>query len=287
MGLWRWDGRRFERMSFAAADLGLDAFVCCPGPSLAEVDSLGPDGLHVPGAMVLAVNTAYPKVRPDVWIGMDGPECYDATLWSRPWPKVAGSRYAEDTFRGRLLKEYPNVHFATGTPGRPYEMFTRRGAGAEFIWNGNTFFTALHLAVWIGARRIYLVGCDFGGRSDYYDGRRLPENYRRRNRKLYASLVTELPMLRLVGSREGVEIVSCTPGSPANDYLTHVPLREAVARAKEKVPEGGARPLLDAADAELCRWPRPGDDEKKRCVRRQMSRAAPREEAHLNTGESE
>ena len=255
MGLWRWDGSRFGRASLAAAATGLDAFVCCPGPSLAEVDSLGPDGLHVAGAMVLAVNTAYPKVRPDVWIGMDAPECYEAQLWSRPWPKVAGSRYAEIDFHGRALKEYPNVHFATGTPGRPYEMFDRRGPHAELLWNGNTFFTALHLAVWMGAGRIYLVGCDFGGSSDYHDGRRLPERYRLRNRKLYASLVAELPMLRLVAGREGIEIVSCTPGSPANEYLPHMPLRKAVARAEENVPDGGGGPILDAADAEVHRRP--------------------------------
>ncbi|HUU59220.1 MAG TPA: hypothetical protein VMZ50_06735 [Phycisphaerae bacterium] len=251
MGLWRWNGCVFERASFAAAELGLDVLLCCPGPSLADVQDAS---LHVPGAMVLAVNTAYPRVRPDVWIGLDCPECYDPALWSTPVTKVAGSRYAEVDFAGRTLKQCPRVYFATGAPGRPYEMFQRRGSDAELLWNGNTFFMALHLAVWMGAKRICLLGCDFGGSNDYHDGRQLSEAYRRRNRRLYGSLVDELPMLRMVGSRSGVELVSCTPGSPANEYLPYLPVADALERARDNVAAGVAFEPLDAADAELCHW---------------------------------
>ena len=43
--------------ALARNDLGADAYLCCPGPSLTALD---PQQLRVPGAMVFALNTAYP-----------------------------------------------------------------------------------------------------------------------------------------------------------------------------------------------------------------------------------
>ena len=251
MALSSWNTGRFANRDLAGSMRGLDCFLCCPGPSLKDVRD---EDLHVPGAMVLAVNTAYPHVRPDVWIGMDRPECYDPRLLAEPFVKLVGSRYRDDAFAGRMIREYPNVCFVSGTEGRPHELFDRLGPDAEFIWNGNTFQTALHLAVWLGCERINLLGCDFGGASDYHDARVLAEPHKRRNRELYARLVDELPMIRLEAQARGVQIVSCTPDSPANEHLRYVPLAEAVQRAGENVPVLPAGRLLDAADAELCRW---------------------------------
>lgn len=253
MPLWSWNGERFRVRDLAGSLRGLDCFLCCPGPSLKDVDDAG---LHVPGAVVVAVNTAYPRIRPDVWIGMDRPECYDPRLLAEPFAKLLGSRYRDEAFAGRMIREHPNVCFISGTEGRPHEMFGRTGPDVEFIWNGNTFQTALHVAVWLGCMRINLVGCDFGGTSDYHDARVLAEWHKRRNCELYARLVDELPMIRLEAQSRGVQIVSCTPGSPANEHLRYVPLAEAIRRTGENLPALPTGPVLDATDAELCRWGR-------------------------------
>jgi hypothetical protein len=221
---------------------------------------------------VIAVNTAYPRIRPDVWIGMDRPECYAPALLWEPFPKIMGSRYARDVCAGGKLADCPNVCFVSGAPGRPAGLFDRLGPDSLLLWNGNTFGTALHLAFWLGCRRVNLVGCDFGGtkagghacgaadgrgsEADYHDGRVLTDEHRRRNRLLYRQLVDELPLVRLEAESRGLEIVSCTPDSPANEYLPFVRIEDAIERAADNVPRHpeGAAKTLDAADAELCRW---------------------------------
>lgn len=251
MSLWFSRDSRFHRLDLCGAWRGLDCFLCCPGPSLAGVRDAD---LHVPGAAVIAVNTAYPRIRPDIWIGMDRPECYAPTLLAEPFLKVMGSRYADDSCAAGRLKDCPNVCFAQGAAGRPHEMFDRLQPDSLLLWNGNTFQTALHLAFRLGCRRVNLVGCDFGGAKDYCDGRPLADGHRRRNRELYRQLVDELPMVRLEAEKRGLEIVSCTPDSPANEYLTFRPLTDAIALAARHVPAQPPGRLLDAAEAELCRW---------------------------------
>jgi hypothetical protein len=135
-------------------------------------------------------------------------------------------------------------------------MLDRLAPESLLLWNGNTFQTALHLAFWLGCRRVHLVGCDFGGARDYHDGRTLDDPRRQRNRMLYRQLVDELPLIRLAAEKRGMEIVSCTPDSPANEYLRYVPLEEASERAAASVPAVPHGAALDAADAELCRWHR-------------------------------
>ena len=249
MAIYECHNDRFVAVDWTARARGLDAYLCAPGPSLAAVDAAALAG---PGRVVVGVNTAYPTIRPDVWVGMDGPECYDRALWAEPFAKVIGSRYARVRFGGRELAAHPAVAVAAGRPGRPYEMLDRLGPDAPLLWNGNTFLLALHLCVLMGARRVVLVGCDFGGAGDYCDGRPLSAAHRRRNRKLYAQLVAELPILALMARRAKIELGSATPGSPANRPLPYRPLAEWQADSAAKALP--AAPLLDAADAERCRW---------------------------------
>jgi hypothetical protein len=251
MSLWSLQKGQVRRRDLCGSLRGMDCFLCCPGPSLAD---LRPASLHVSGAVVIAVNTAYPRVRPDVWIGMDRPECYAGSLLWEPFLKVMGSRYASDVCAGGKLADCPNVCFASGAPGRPHEIFDRLAPESLLVWNGNTFQTALHLAFWLGCKRVNLVGCDFGGTRDYHDGRALADEHRARNRLLYRQLVEELPLVRLEAERSGRSIVSCTPDSPANEYLPFERLELAIERAAQGRPRQPEGPPLDAADAELCRW---------------------------------
>jgi len=251
MALWTDCGGGLVRASFARRDLGLDALLCCPGPSLAEVDDAR---LHVPGAMVVAVNTAYPAVRPDLWVGMDVPACYDRTLFWQPFPKILRGAYRDETVDGLPVRRCPAVYFADVERAHLGEMFLRRGHDVKFVFQYNTFMTALHLLVWMGARTIRLVGCDFGGRGDYHDGRALPPAQRASNRRLYGKLVAQLRALSELASACGVQISSSTPGSPVNDFLPYVPLAEALRRAAGRVPPDRGLRRLHSAEADLCMW---------------------------------
>ncbi len=258
MALWYDCGNGWVKTrGLARSNLGADVYLCCPGPSLAGVDA---SRLTGPGRMIVAVTTAYPAVRPDVWVGTDVPECYSRQLWAEPFIKVVRGNYHRLRCQGRPLKGFPHVLFADIDNAEFCEMLDRRGHDTNFIWNRNTFTTALHLVIWMGARRICLVGCDFGGAGDYHDGRALTETHREGNRRLYANLVDDLRRLGPRAKARGIELVSCTPGSPVNEFLPFVALPDALARSASAVPDSTA-PLLHAADAEWCQWrgdPRPG-----------------------------
>lgn len=251
MALWYDCGNGWlKTRGLARCNLGADAYLCCPGPSLSPVDA---STLCGPGRMVFAVTTAYPAVRPDVWIGTDVPECYDRRLWAEPFLKIVRGTYHNRSCQGRPLREFPRVLFADLDSAPVCEMLNRRGHDTAFLWNRNTFTTALHMMIWMGARRVFLVGCDFGGAGDYHDGRRLSSPQRKSNRQLYANLVNDLRRLAPAAKARGIEIVSCTPGSPVNEFLPFLALPEALKRSESEAPDARA-PVLHAADAELCQW---------------------------------
>jgi len=251
VALWYHCGNGWVKtLAFARSRLAADAYLCCPGPSLAQVDG---SALGGPGRMVFAVTTAYPAIRPDVWVGTDVPECYDRQLWAEPFIKIVRGNYGHLLCQGRPLRDFPNVYFADVDNAPFLEILDRRDHGAVFVWNHNTFTTALHLAIWMGAQRIFLVGCDFGGAADYHDGRELAEAHRAENRQLYANLVNDLRRLAPAARARGIEVVSATPGSPVNAFLPSVTVADALALSKSHVPDASA-PLLHAADAELCQW---------------------------------
>ena len=254
---------RIENLIWAAKDQfeGLDCFLCCPGPSLRDVDT---ETLHGPGRFVVAVNTAYPTVRrPDFWVGMDRAECYQRDLLSQPFPKIFGTKFVDDEIEGRRLADFPNVWFAGGVPGNPIDIFSRDDIADEFVWNdgtgqwpGHTFLMALHVIVWLGAKTIYLVGNDFGGVRDYCDDRELPPDQKEHNARLYRQLVGMVEELAHYAKDKatGVELVSCTPVSPINEFLPTVSIEHAIGRAEAGVTRFQDTRVWSACDAELLRW---------------------------------
>ena len=252
---------RYEKGAFVPMPLhnerrNFDAFLCCPGPSLKKTH---PASLRVPGARVVAVNTAYPYIRPDTWVGMDAPQCYDPLLWWEPFPKISGTVYINATCCDVPIRELNQVYFATGLHEPPWKMFDHLAEDSNFVWpdNGpNTFHLAIHLLAWMGVRNIYLVGCDFGGTSDYYDGRTLDTLCKNRNATLYRQIVNSLPILRIGAERVGMRLVSCTEGSPANQHLDYMTIQQAAKEAQKHVPPIIHTKVLDAGVANECQWTR-------------------------------
>jgi len=248
-----WDGEKQFMIPLHRAKMGLDVFLCCPGPSLADVDT---SILRGPGRYVVALNTAYPAVKPDLWIGMDLPSCYDRGLWWEPFPKIVGNKFADTPFGGMTVKELPNVWLlsGTGTTAAGKEFFSRNEQNSWHIWVGNAYTTALHVCIWLGARTINLVGCDFGGKTDYHDGRKLSPEHRERNRILYEALVQDTRLLAEEGKAHGLELVSCTPDSPINTFLNYVPVERAIAAAEGAIPLPVDNRIWDSENAEMLQW---------------------------------
>lgn len=193
--------------------------MCCPGPSLRYAGDI-----RGAGRTIYALNTAYPKIKPDVWIGLDRAACFDDALWCEAFPKIC-RKIDGDTTKKRY---HPNVMFVDLENKDPAKMFICREDSSRFVWNGNSLIFALHYMIWKGHKKIHFVGCDMGGYRDYCDDRILTSEQRASNRKLYQEQVETLRRLTPLAKRNGIDFVSCTPDSPLNRFLPFVPLDEAI-----------------------------------------------------------
>lgn len=237
--LWYDCGNGWQRAHMARKDLKLDAILCCPGPSLKNV----PD-LRGPGRKVFAINTAYPTVRPDIWLGMDEPHCYDINLLYEGFPKIFRGPYAKREYHGQKLHAYPESYFAdVDKIPAGQTMFDLRSHDVKFAWHKHTLGVALHFMVWMGARNVFLVGCDLGGADDYCHDLKLTDDHRKTNRRLYAQQVTFIENLAKEATKYGITIHSSTPNSPINEFLPYTSVYQLMEKHHPK--QSKPRHVLD------------------------------------------
>ena len=231
--------------------LGAKVLLCCPGPSLTEVAA---QSLRSPGVIVAALNTAYPTVRPDIWIGGDSPRCYDPRLWWEPFLKIVRAGMDAEVVGGRYLCEAPMTLFAENAKVPDNGILLYDDDRIRFVWNSNAFFFALHILLWMGAKEIGLAGCDMSnGTADYCHGSPLTEEQRSGNQKLYDALCGSLRSLAGPLRDKGLTLRSCTPDSPLNAFLNYTPVAEYIAAAAVAVPSFSWSPV-HSAQAYKVRW---------------------------------
>ena len=167
MGLLYECGGGLVNSQFARSNFNMDAYLFSSGPSLSGVDMSLFEQAPV---FKVGINTTYPKIRPDLWIGMDIPQCFNSNLWMEPFPKILRAPFANRTITEtskKKVKDFPLVYFAkidneiTANPHK--EILKRRAHKVNFIWTNNTLTTSLHILIWMGFKRIHLLGSDFGG----------------------------------------------------------------------------------------------------------------------------
>jgi hypothetical protein len=198
-----------------------------------------------PGRIVAAINTAYPKVRPDLWFGMDGPECYDANLLNEPFPKYLRGGYQTRRHMGVELQDFHATFFMDCEKADVDQIFVRRNHDIRFCWPNHTLGMALHGLVWMGAKDIRLVGCDMGGKRDYWDNRTLTTTQRAHNNRLYGEQLVYLKRFHAAGNACGINLSSCTKNSPINKFLPYTDLDKSLA----SIPTCSKKTLLHATEA--------------------------------------
>jgi hypothetical protein len=195
-------------------------------------------------------------IAPDIWFGLDTPECYDRRLWQESFMKVCRTQGLQDLkVAGRFIRGFPNTYFADCAEMEIKHIFRDRGHDVTFGWFKHTLGAALHVLVWMGARLLLLNGFDLrdvDGR-DYAAGvaKTLTPTLRKSNQALFNEQIGFLQEFTLYAARNGVQVVSCTPESPINSFMPYMELDHAVESARDGLPAPGT--LFHSREAELIR----------------------------------
>ena len=229
--IWYFDNAKPLKANFVRGDAGTDAYLYLPGPSLRDVNF----DVKGPGMTAFAVNTAYPKVSPNYWVGMDKPACYDGGLMYESFPKFFRGTYARKEHEGKLINLYPQTYFADiGKPEHGISDMFKIKEGM-LVWFNHTLAVALHLILLMGHKKIHFVGCDLGGDSDYYDDRKLDPDKRDYNRRLYGQQAIFLEEFAQHAKLNGVMCISCTEDSSINRFMPYIPLKSAIEASQSVV----------------------------------------------------
>jgi hypothetical protein len=228
------------------------AFIIGGGPSLKQIN---PKHLNGKNRIVMAQNNTYPFVRPDIWLGMDDPICYNRELFWEPFIKImrAGyeKRYIIDDDKNKIpYHANYNQYFASlKKPKDPIEIFKNLKRKSNFVWHSNTFAISLHLAMWMGCKSIFLFGCDFSTKKQaYYDGTTLDKRFLIWNNNLYANLDKYLRWFSHTSPKYGVTVYSCSKDSMINEYVKYIPYLEVIYNLEKDLPYGGKK--LHAVEGE-------------------------------------
>lgn len=220
--IWAWRNQKWEKAIFAqCSETGI---LACPGPSLAY----SPKNLQGPQRTVFAINTAYPKVRPDYWIGMDEAFCTDPNLVDESFPKIYRGSYSLMKENGIEVRQTPSAYFADVIKVPEGKTMLDMEGKNGFAWHKHTLGVAIHFMIWMGVKRIGLLGCDLGGNTDYYHDLILTEEQRKRNRLLYSQQIIFLNKLANAAQERDINFFSLTQHSPINNFLEYVPINQII-----------------------------------------------------------
>lgn len=241
-----------------------DAFLVCGGPSLKEVD---PNQLNQRGLWTMAVNNAaaWSSFRPSSFVCSDPPEKFHQGIWLDPAimkfvpvPKLKKGRgvlrIKEDGKFSRAnysACDCPNVwgFLRRGWLSLDDTFFTEESAAwgnlAEGVLRTGlektacTMLLGIRLLYYLGARRIFLVGCDFRmeeGSGYAFDQNRDNEAIESNNRQ-YRNVNRWLSELCSNGvfGKYGLSIINTTTDSGL-DAFPKVPLGFAISSALKGYP---------------------------------------------------
>ena len=235
----------------AKANSEIDAYLFCSGPSLLDLEF---DSFRDKPIYKVGINTTYPRVKPDLWVGMDEPRCFNDNLWTEPFPKILRYQFNHHKVGKTPVRNFPFVYFAEIdekiTRNAPRELFNRRAHKTKFIWTNNTLTVSFHLLIWMGFKRIHLLGLDLGVGEDYYDDSiesrpfnhdptspsgKISDKQRGKNKRLYNQQIKFIKQFCEFGQKMGVELISCTKASPVNAFLDYKDPLTAVKQSEERM----------------------------------------------------
>ncbi|NVK30997.1 MAG: hypothetical protein HWE20_08330 [Gammaproteobacteria bacterium] len=251
MALWYDVGAGMARCQMASRTTDQrTAFFVAAGPSLDFVD---PAHLNGPGRTVTVMNNAYPKVRPDIWCGMDDPTCYPRELYDEPFIKIMRGGYQNREIETGPITRKFNLFYADCTkPNHRSDIFKLRQHDVKFVWHRSTFMITMHILVWMGYSKIYMFGCDLNTSKQAYTSgtviKGLTDDRIARSQRLYDETNDWLRWFASESPKHGIEVISCSPESRINEYLPYRDYRNVIGEIESRLPYG--YPKIHPTDAE-------------------------------------
>lgn len=223
--IWRKPKDKWQSVALHDSMVGLPAFIVCNGPSMDNVDT---STLRGSGRVVIALNNAAPKVRPDWWMGMDSPECYDKSIFSEAYSKLVHPAYWRE-FQG--TRNLFTADIAKNVP------FYDGGEEDVFRWDRDTFRVSIQLAIYLGCRQLCFVGVNLStNHGDYVDGSYLTNKQRASNGRLYDANFEFLKWHML--NRPAVSFVSASPDSRINTIMPFMEMATIIEKIEAGIPKG-------------------------------------------------
>jgi hypothetical protein len=236
MALWFYDKDRWKTINMHKKENNLTAFICGGGPSLSLVDPLVLQGKN---RLIVGMNNTYPFIQPDIWVGMDIPECYDSSLFWEPFPKIMRGNYGSRIHRGYEVRNLNSMYFADVVEGKSDETFFDMTEDMKFSWKKNTLAFALQFTLWLGVKNIRLVGVDLdNSKKDYHDGTYLSDAQRASNSLLYDQLFPFLKWFNVESQKRGINVASCSHNSRINEIFPYIHYMDAIKYLEIDVPRG-------------------------------------------------
>ena len=227
-------GNGYIETTFARVNNDAAAFICCSGPSLSLVN---PKYLNGHNRVVFGLNSSYPYVTPDIWVGMDEPNGYPDDVYDQPFIKIMRANHSELTSRGRQINNKWNMFYASvQKPDSQDAIVNLKKNSVDFVWNNNGFATVIHLALWMGFKKLYLFGCNLDNSiKDYHNNVLLNDKQKSYSQRLYGELFEWLQWFNSQCFNNNVKLYSCSKNSKINSFVPYVDYMDAIKQCDSKV----------------------------------------------------
>ena len=160
-------------------------------------------GVTTASATTISVGKCY--VPTDYWVGMNPPEEYELD-------SITGKKILRRYFQKQGLVDSYFADIAQPRNGI-VDIFRLHSRDTYFVWLHHSLSVALHIALWMGFKKLHFVGLTAKGYENIMVRAFLNE---------FARLSEEF----------GIDCVSCTSGSALNGFMDYLPVDEALDLSK-------------------------------------------------------
>jgi len=206
---------------------GASCFLVLSGPSLQTLDlSL----LKKPGVLTFGVNNSPRMVRPNIWTLVDDSGNFMMSIWKDPTilklvPDGKPKQRLFDNMRWKRsrskVRDCPNVvYHPRNNRFNPETYLTEDtinwGSHKDHGGTRSVMLAAVKLAYYLGIRKLFLVGCDFGmtlGEQNYAWEQDRTKHAVNNNNSTYRVLNERFSLLRPKFEEAGFYVFNCTENS--------------------------------------------------------------------------